>query len=75
MLIIRVIFLRLSNASIISLSFLNFLNGSSLDSILDKLNLFSVHLAHFEVFICKISVHCLIYFMVLNYSDWFNIKY
>ena len=50
---------------------LKFLQGSSLDSILDKLNLFSVHLAHFEVFICKISIHCLIYFMVLNYSDYF----
>ena len=48
---------------------LKFLNGSSLDSILDKLNPFSVRLAHFEVFICKISIYCLIYFMVLNYSD------
>ena len=38
---------------------LKFLNGSSLDSILEKLNLFSVRLVHFEVFICKISIHCL----------------
>ena len=53
---------------------LKFLNGSSLDNILDKLNLFSVHLAHFEVFICKISIHCLIHFMVLNYSDWFSLN-
>ena len=47
---------------------LKFLNGSSLYSILDKLNLFSVRLAHFEVFICRVSIHCLI-------SDWFNIQY
>ena len=51
-----------------------FLTGSSVDGILDKLNLFSVHLAHFEVFICKISIHCLIYFMFLNYSDWFSLN-
>ena len=37
--------------------------------------MFSVHLAHSEVFICKISVYCLLFVMALNYSDWFNINY
>ena len=49
---------------------LKFLNGSSLDSILDKVNLFSFLLAHYEAFICKISTHCP---NIVSFILWFLI--